>query len=318
MEIPMTALSRISLAAILAVSVVAAPVFADGHEEGATRQGQSLVDNTIKAFAYDWYARFDNGPSMDALLPNLPDETVEFIYPQATITTIADMTTQFEAAWATSTATAHYIEELMVYGAGAEDVYDVIVPHTYYVERSDGSYGTVGIVSRMRVQLGLETALDPTGENPKLVSYLVNIQSANADDASDPLAESRIGDLSDNDAKAFVHQWFANTDARDVAAMVAMTSSGPLNVNLLGTEIGSRADLQGYMELNSAAQSWAVHQPTNITVTHTDEGFAVRFVVHFEGNIEGFGDLGLSNVTNWLLVEEDGELRLRDYSLALM
>lgn len=314
----MTVLSRITFATALAASLVSAPAFADGHEEGAARQAASLIDNSIKAFAYDWYARFDNGPSMEALLPNLPEETVEFIYPQATITTVSDLTTQFEAAWSQTTATAHDIEEPFVYGVGVENVYDVVVPHTYFVERGDGSFGKIGIVSRMRVQLGLETELDPNGELPKIVSYLVNIQNATADDVSEELAASRVGAKSDNDAKAFVHQWFANTDARNVDAMIAMTSSEALNVNLLGTAIGSRDELKAYMEANSNAQSWAVHQPTNITVTHTDEGFAVRFVVHFEGNIEGIGNIGLSNVTNWLLVEEDDELRLRDYSLALL
>lgn len=41
----------------------------------------SRIDNRLTTFAYDWYARFDKATPMEGLLPNLPDEMVEFIYP---------------------------------------------------------------------------------------------------------------------------------------------------------------------------------------------------------------------------------------------
>lgn len=144
------------------------------------------------------------------------------------------------------------------------------------------------------------------------------MQGAPSATDADALNASKHGAFTDSDAKSFVHQWFDNADGRDADAMIAMTSNGPLNVNLLGTEIASADQLKGYLEANSGAQIWAIHQPLNITVTHTEEGFAVRFIVHFEGNIEGYGTMMLTNVTNWLLIEEDGALRLRDYSLSIL
>lgn len=313
----MSILTRIVTASALAISVTGSPVFADGHAAGLERQADSLVDNTLKAFAYDWYARFDNGSALDELTPNLPD-AFEFIYPQATLTTLDELGSQFEAALETNVASAHDIEEIFVHPTAEADLYEVVTPHTYLVERKDGTFSEIDIVSRMRVRLGLATERDPSGELPKIENYLVLFEGVADNDVSDKIAANRIGDISDNDVKSFVHQWFAATDARDAGAMIAKTSEGPLNVNLLGTEIGSREELQGYLEANSAAQSWAIHQPHNISVTHTDDGFAVRFIVHFEGNIEGVGNLTLTNVTNWLLVEENGELRLRDYALTLL
>lgn len=309
--------SRIAMTSLLALATLGNPVWADGHETGLARQADSLIDNTLKAFAYDWYARFDNGTTIDEIAPNLPD-TFEFVYPQATLTTLDELAPQFEAAWAATNASAHEIEEVFVHPTAEADLYEVVTPHTYYISRKDGTFGEIDIVGRMRVRLGLTTERDPSGELPKIENYVVLFEGAGDNDVTDTIKAKRIGGISDNDAKSFVHQWFAATDARDAAAMIARTSDGPLNVNLLGTEIGSKAELQAYLEANSAVQSWAIHQPHNISVTPTDEGFAVRFIVHFEGDIEGVGTLKLTNVTNWLLVEEDGALRLRDYSLTIL
>lgn len=63
---------------------------------------------------------------------------------------------------------------------------------------------------------------------------------------------------------------------------------------------------------------YAIHQLHNVTIVHTNEGFAVRFVVHFEGDVEGAGLVRLTNFTNWSLIEEDGALKLRAYSLTIL
>lgn len=302
-------LRRIAATA-LALTLTAAPAFA---QDGAERQAESLVNNTLKAFAYDWYSRFDRQVPFEELTPNLPDDVLEFVYPQATLTSLDDLRTQFQAALDTNAASSHEIEEIFVHPSGAESIYDIITPHTYVLARKDGTSNIIDIVSRMRVELA-----DPLTSDPVIQGYIVKFEGISDAPATDRIAGNQINGITDNDAKSFVHEWFANTDARDADAMIALTATGPLGINLLGTEISSTDELKAYLELNSAAQSWAIHQPHNIEVRHTDEGFSVRFIVHFEGNIEGMGELVLTNVTNWLLVEQDGELRLRNYTLDLL
>lgn len=309
-------MAHLFAAAGMAVMTLVTPAFAEQHEAGLQAEAESLTDNTLKAFAYDWYARFDNGASIDALAPNLPD-TFEFVYPQATFTSLEDFAPLHQAAQDGTAASAHDIEEIYVHPTAEEDLYEIVTPHTYLIARNDGTFGNIDIVSRMRVRLGLVTDRDPDGTLPKIENYLVMFENAADNDVSKQIASNRIGSISDNQVKSFVHQWFAAADARDADAMIARTSTGELNINLLGTEIGSADELRAYLEANSAAQNWAAHQPHNIAVSHTEEGFAARFIVHFEGEVEGVGPMMLTNVTNWLLIEENGELRLRDYTLTL-
>ncbi|PRY20520.1 hypothetical protein CLV78_113119 [Aliiruegeria haliotis] len=313
----MTTLTNFFAAAGLAAITIAAPAFAEQSNAGSLAQAESLTDNTLKAFAYDWYARFDNGASIEALAPNLPD-SFEFVYPQATVTSLDAFAPLHQAAQEGTVASAHDIEEIYVHPTFEDDLFEIVTPHTYLIARKDGTFGNIDIVSRMRVRLGLVTDRDPEGALPKIENYVVMFEGAADDDVSEQIAANRIGDISDNDVKSFVHQWFAAADARDADAMIARTSVGALNINLLGTEIASADDLRTYLEANSAAQIWAAHQPHNISIRHTKEGFAVRFIVHFEGEIEGVGPMRLTNVTNWLLIEEDGELRLRDYTLTIL
>lgn len=313
----MIQLSKVIATASIAASTFVAPAYAESNEAGIQVQAESLIDNTLKAFAYDWYARFDNGASIEQLSPNLPD-TFEFVYPQATVTSLEEFEPLHRAAQDGTAASAHDIEEIFVHPTADESLYEIITPHTYWIERKDGTFGNIDIVSRMRVRLNLTTDRDPEAALPKIENYTVLFEHVDDRDVSQEIAANRIGAFSDNDVKSFVHQWFAAADARDADAMIARTSTGSLNVNLLGTEISSAEELRTYLDANSTAQIWAAHQPHNISITHTDDGFAVRFIVHFTGNIEGVGEMKLTNVTNWLLIEEGGELRLRDYSLTVL
>lgn len=43
----------------------------------------------LKAFTYQWYARFDRGTRMAELLPFLPDAELKFVYPSTTLTAAA-------------------------------------------------------------------------------------------------------------------------------------------------------------------------------------------------------------------------------------
>ncbi|TBR42220.1 hypothetical protein CBF23_008050 [Marinomonas agarivorans] len=286
--------------------------------EQSQKVTDSMITNQLKSFAYHWYAKFDNGTTIDELTPYLPEEKLEFIYPQAKITSLNELTSQFEAAWMATDANAHQVEEIAIYKSSENNVYDIITPHTYYIKRKNGTFGELSIVSRMRVRLGLKTRLDPKAELPKIESYLVLFQNAKSDDVTQKISALRHKTFSENDAKSFVHKWFENADLGNANAMIDMVSNQPLGINLFGNSIDTKDALKDYLEQNAAAQKWAIHKPHNIVVTPTPEGFSVRFIVHFEGDIQGMGNLSLNNVTNWLLVEENGELRLRDYSLSLL
>lgn len=288
------------------------------QESGSNRQEQSRVENTIKAFVHDWYARFDNGPTMAQLLPNLADDQIEFIFPQATITEVDTMQRQFEATWAATKQSAHDMGEVMIHPTGQPNVYKTINPHTYYIERMDGSTASLNIIGRMHIQLPLKTQRDPEGELPKLVSYRVIIEGPIEAEVTESIDKLKYANLSASDAKAFVYKWFSHADAKDSESMLNMTAEGTLDIDLLGTKIDNKKALEQYLSANSAAQTWAVHQPHNVSVIKTDAGFSVRFFVHFEGNIDGVGDVVLSNVTNWLLVEENGQLKLKNYRLELL
>jgi len=292
--------------------------FAFAQDSGPAKQEKSRLDNTIKAFVHDWYARFDNGPTIDQLMPNLADDKIEFIFPQAKITDLSTMREQFEASWATTDQSAHDMGEVMVHNTSEPDVYETINPHTYYLKRVDGETATLNIIGRMRVQLPLKTERDPEGDLPKLISYRVLIEGAVEADIESHINDLKHAGLSASDAKAFVHTWFSHADAKDVNAMLNMTSESELDVNLLGTEIVSKKELQQYLNANGEAQTWATHQPHNISVNKTADGFETRFFIHFEGNINGVGNVILSNVTNWLLVEENGSLKLKNYTLELL
>ncbi|WP_282077877.1 hypothetical protein [Epibacterium ulvae] len=313
----MTRLTKLVATVGIAASIFIIPVYAETNDAGPQAQNDSLIENTLKAFAYDWYARFDNGATIERLSPNLPD-TFEFTYPQATVTSLKAFAPLHKAVQDGSIASAHDIEEIFVHPTADETLYEIVTPHTFWIARKDGTFGDIDIVSRMRVRLNQVTDRDPEGHLPKIENYTVLFESVSDKNISQKIENNRIGTISDNDVKSFVHQWFSAADARDADAMIARTSNGPLNVNLLEVELSSADELRTYLESNSAAQIWATHKPHNISVTHTEDGFAVRFIVHFEGNIKGVGEMKLTNVTNWLLIEEDGELRLRDYALTIL
>jgi len=56
--------------AIITATARAMTAVAESSAQGLNAHAVSLTDNIIKAFDYDWYARFDNGASIDGFVPN--------------------------------------------------------------------------------------------------------------------------------------------------------------------------------------------------------------------------------------------------------
>lgn len=260
----------------------------------------------------------DEGTDFDSLKPNLIEEGVVFEYPQATITNLKDLCKAFEASWSTTKASSHDIKNIDVLKTGKPDTYIVVAPHTYLMEKKDGNSSKIDIFSRMKVQTGVVTKADPTGSEPKIAKYVVQYDGRKEEPVATEIEAAMLEGISANDAKAFVHKWFAAADSKNAAAMIAMTSDEALDVNLLGTQIQSKEELEQYLVANGDYQAWATHEPSSISVVKTKEGFDVRFTVHFNGLIKNTGEILLNNVTKWSLVNENGELKLKSYSLELI
>lgn len=282
-----------------------------------TKQVEKKTENEIKSFVYAWYSRFDKGTNMDEIRPFLPDETVEFVYPTATLNSVDELVAYAEKTFSYIKTSAHYINEISVYKTD-ENKYEIICPHTYHALRADGGLVQMNFIGRMKLETNLKTKKDPNGELFKVTAYKVALQGAPSESNMDNIDKTKKGDFSFTDAKSFVHEWFALIDAGDADALMNLTSNKPLNIDILGNKVDSKENLKAFLEAQKASQTYSSHTPTNIKVEKTDEGFKVTFVLHFEGEIKEMGKMALSNITTWTLIEEDGQLKLKNYTLEIL
>ncbi len=281
------------------------------------KQIEKKVENEIKAFVYAWYSRFDKGTSMDELKPFLPDDTVEFVYPTATLNSVEELVKYAEVTFSYIEESTHYINEIFVYKID-ENMYEIICPHTYHALQADGNIITMDFIGRMRLQKDLKTKNDPSGELLKVIAYKVVLQNTPNESSLENIKKTKQGNFSYTDVKSFVHQWFAFIDGGQADNLMEITSNESLNINILGNEITEKEALKGFLLAQKASQNYSTHTPSNITIEKADNGFKVSFVLHFEGDIKEMGKMSLSNITKWILIEEDGKLKLSEYTLDIL
>lgn len=280
-------------------------------------QAKKMIENELKAFVYEWYSRFDKGTNMEELKPFLPDEVVEFVYPQATLTSVTELINYAEQTFSFIKSSAHYINEISVYQIG-ENKYEIICPHTYHALQTTGEYVSMDFIGRMKIETNLKTKNDSSGNLPKILAYKVALQGKPGGSNQAAIDEINIGDFSFTDAKAFVHNWFVNIDKGDADKLMDMTSNGNLDINIMGNIVQDKGQLKGFLLAQKESQTYSSHTPLNIDVAKDENTFAVNFVLHFEGDIKEIGQLHLSNITNWNLIEEDGQLKLKNYTLEIL
>jgi hypothetical protein len=278
----------------------------------------SLTQNQLKAFAYEWYSRFDKRVPFTKIQRFLPIENVKFTYPAGIFTTVEGLADYNKQVMAAVPYSRHVLDEIFVNRTSTANVFEIVAPHSYLGQRATGERFKVDFLSRMRVQTGLDTPLDPTGTLPKVVDYVVIANKAPGTATQAEVEKGRTGKFDENDVKAFVHKWFAYVDLADEVALMNLTSNGVLNVDILGNKLTSKEQLKKYLIAQEKNQAWANHRPSHISVSKSGNEYKVSFIVNFEGDVTGMGIFFLNNVTNWTLVEEDGELRMRDYSLVIL
>ncbi len=307
--------------ALIACVLIGSQSFAQQLQKGETKMNQKQieqkVENEIKSFVYTWYSRFDKGTSMDELLPYLPDETVEFVYPQATLNSVPELIKYAEQTFSYIKESTHIINEISVYKTG-ENQFEIICPHTYHALQADGNIVQMDFIGRMKLNTNLKTKKDPNGNLFKVTAYKVVLQGTPETSTIENIKSTKNGELSFVDAKAFVHEWFGLIDAGDADALMNLTSNSQLNIDILGNKVIDKPGLKGFLVAQKESQNYSVHSPSNIQVKKVDSGFKVSFVLHFEGDIKEMGIMNLSNITTWTLIEEEGTLKLRDYSLSIL
>jgi len=275
------------------------------------------TENEIKAFVYEWYSRFDKGTDMETLKPYLPDEVVEFVYPQATLTSVDELVKYAEQTFEYIKSSAHYINEIFVYEIG-DNKYEVICPHSYHALQATGEYINMNFIGRMRLDTSMKTRLDPDGKNIKVSAYKVALQGAPGSSNQEFLDAITLGDFSATDAKAFVHNWFALIDGGDADSLMDMTSDKEIDVNIMGNQVNNKEGLKGFLLAQKDSQTYSSHKPQNIVVEKDGDEFNVKFVLHFEGEIKEMGLMHLSNITSWKLLIEDDKLKLKNYTLEIL
>lgn len=275
------------------------------------------TENEIKAFVYQWYGRFDKGTNMDELKPFLPDKVVEFVYPQATITSVDELVKYAEQTFDNIKSSAHYLDEIFVYQV-AENKYEVICPHSYHALQPNGEYVNMNFIGRMKIDTSMKTVLDPEGANIKIFAYKVVLQGNPNLSSKEFLDDVRMGDVLTTDAKEFVHNWFSLIDSGDANSLMNMTSDLDLNINIMGNQLSNKEDLKDFLLAQKESQNYSSHRPHNIVVNKASDGFDVKFILHFEGQIKELGLMHLSNITSWKLIIEENRLKLIDYSLEIL
>ncbi|TXE13828.1 hypothetical protein FUA26_01740 [Seonamhaeicola algicola] len=281
------------------------------------KQIEKKTENEIKSFVYAWYSRFDKGTSMEELKPFLPDDSVEFVYPTTTLNSVDELVKYAEQTFSYVKESTHIINEISVYKID-ENNYEIICPHTYHALQADGNIVQMNFIGRMRLATNLKTKLDPSGNLKKVVAYKVVLQGTPTASTTENINSTKKGNFSFTDAKAFVHNWFANIDAGDADGLMELTSSSTLKINILGNEVKDKAGLKAFLIAQKESQNYSVHTPSNISVSKSDKEFQVTFVLNFEGEIKEMGKMTLSNITNWTLIEEKGQLKLSEYTLEIL
>ncbi len=281
------------------------------------KQLDKKTENEIKSFVYAWYSRFDKGTSMDEITPFLPDETVEFVYPQATLNSIEELITYAEQSFSAIKSSAHYINEISVYKIG-ENQYEIVCPHTYHALTADDNMMQMDFIGRMKVVTNLKTKKDPSGTLLKVTAYKVVLQNVPGESKIENITNTKNGNISFTDVQSFTHKWFAFIDAGDAESLMNLTSNKTLDIDILGNKVDNKEGLKAFLTAQKESQNYSVHTPTNIRVEKNEKGFKVTFVLHFEGDIKGMGLMNLSNITTWTLIEEDGVLKLSDYTLTIL
>lgn len=109
---------------------------------------------------------------MNEIIPFLPDDTVNFVYPQATLNSIDELITYAEQTFSSIKSNAHYINEISVYKIG-ENEYEVICPHTYHALTADNNVMKMNFIGRMIIVTNLKTKKDPSGQLFKVKAYKV-------------------------------------------------------------------------------------------------------------------------------------------------
>lgn len=280
------------------------------------------IINHLKAFAYQWYARFDRGTRMAELLPFLPDAELEFVYPSATLTSIEALSSYMTPALAAHQASRHVLQEIAV-DEVAERTYELLLPHSYQVRQADGTVLALHIMARMRVQLELPTRLDPAGHNPKVLAYKVVVLDTPATDipASEGLATAVVEAPAANEIKAFVHAWFARIDEGDMTQISPLLADGPLDIDLLGYAFHTRPEFLAFLTMQKNAQRFSSHSPACIKVTPQEAGrYGAEFLLQFQGELTTDSNLlRVNNITHWeLLRDASGALRLHRYRLEIV
>ncbi|WP_257291060.1 hypothetical protein [Cellulophaga baltica] len=282
-----------------------------------TKQLDKKTENEIKSFVYAWYSRFDKGTSMGEITPFLPDETVEFVYPQATLNSVEELVKYADQSFAAIKSSAHYINEISIYKIG-ENQFEIICPHTYHALTADDKMMQMDFVGRMKIDINLKTKKDPSGKLFKVTAYKVALQNTPGASKIENITDTKTDDFSFTDVKSFTHKWFGLIDAGDADSLMTLTSNNALNIDILGNKADNKEGLKAFLNAQKESQNYSVHTPTNIKVEKNEKGFKVTFVLHFEGDIKGMGLMNLSNITTWTLIEEDGALKLGDYTLAIL
>lgn len=281
------------------------------------KQLDKKTENEIKSFVYAWYSRFDKGTNMDEITPFLPDETVEFVYPQATLNSVKELVTYAEQSFSAIKSSAHYINEISVYKTG-ENQYEIICPHTYHALTADDKMMQMDFIGRMKIATNLKTKKDPSGKLFKVTAYKVALQNTPGASEIENITDTKKEDFSFTDVQSFTHKWFSLIDAGDADSLMTLTSDNPLNIDILGNKVNNKESLKAFLNAQKESQNYSVHTPTNIKVEKNEKGFKVTFVLHFEGDITGMGIMNLSNITTWTLIEEDGKLKLSEYTLYIL
>lgn len=285
-------------------------------------QRQARTHNQLRAFACRWYAGFDRRILTDDLLPYLPDDAVDFSYPrQPALTRVQDLIEHARQTARTVDRTAHYLGDIHVRELQG-GLYELLCMHTYEaIPRGMASSVAMRMIGRMGVRLDMKTARDPEGANPKIVSYKATptelpVTPVLANGNRNPSVDSPV---SENDAKAFVYEWFALIDAGDSDALSAMVAENHLDVDILGTRLADAGAFREFLLAQRHQQRWSAHVPLDVRVDMANPTEpAVHFLLRFDGELVTGDRLQLANLTTWRLRFENGRLRLRRYRLVLL